>query len=206
MNPMKTTAVALLTTLASVAGPAHAACPDLSDGTWTCTAILPMDGLDVSATCDHTFPEDTDSASNTYALAGDPSYFNAALADPTREVLVTWAFYGGVFSFLHTDATPSAGDVAAHGRIVADFVYDGVAYDSGMRSASLYSAGVETTELPAAFYTPLCHDVPPGVTDFGLFELEVETAVLATCSVDVEASATAEVTLAVNPLVCARSE
>ena len=66
----KMTALTTLTALTVAGLPAFATCPTFDDGDvdaeWTCRAILPMDNLTVSATCDSTVTADNDLDGETF--------------------------------------------------------------------------------------------------------------------------------------------
>jgi len=195
-----------LTALLTVGLPAFADCPEfdddgLHDSEWMCRAILPMDNLDVSATCDSTVTTDSDSDGETFHYEGDPALPNAALADPDRQVWVRWTI-SDLYSDLHTGATPSPGDLAAYGRVSADFVYSGSTYSSARSRASLSSGLSPRTKTIAEGRSQRCHELPAGVTDIGLFEMDVETAVYATCSTTVDAEASADIMMTINPQLC----
>jgi len=201
-NMFKMTA---LTALATMGLPAFATCPTFDDGDidaeWTCRSILPMDNLTVSASCDATVAAENDVDGETFHHEGDPAVPNIALADSDREVWVRWTI-SELYSELHTDATPAPGDVAAFGRVTSDFVYSGITYDSAMASAALVSAASAQTQNVVSTSSLRCHELPAGVTDIDLFELEVETAVYATCSPVSEAEASADIMMSINPQLC----
>lgn len=204
-NMFKMTALTTLTALTTMSLPAFATCPTFDDGDvdaeWTCRAILPMDNLTVSASCDGTVLAENDVDGETFHYEGDTAVPNIALVDPDRQVWVRWTI-SDLYSELQTDATSAPGDVAAFGRVTADFVYSGITYDSAKASAGLISTASAQTRSIAGMRALRCHELPAGVTDIDLFELDVETAVYATCSTDAEAEASADIMMTINPQLC----